>query len=103
MADQDPRIEPFARFMQQRDARIFEVQGTDGNFQSWDEIGEMGQEEYVKDAEAYIKALDVIEAQLPPQHPEFYCGKLISHSPHVWTSAASKITFECSGHRTAGN
>lgn len=56
----DPRIEPFAKFMQQRDARTYEVQGLDGNFQSWEEIGEMGREEYIKDAEAYIKALAVI-------------------------------------------
>jgi hypothetical protein len=62
MSDQnEQRVEQFARFMQARDARTFKVQDRDGNFQSWDEIGEMGREEYVKDAVAYLNAIDVID------------------------------------------
>lgn len=56
----DPRVEPFARFMQARDARTFDVQDTNGDFQTWDGIGEMGREEYLKDAAAYVAALDII-------------------------------------------
>jgi hypothetical protein len=51
----------FAKFMQQRDARVFGTQNTDGNFQSWEEIGEMGREEYLKDAAAYLAAIDTID------------------------------------------
>lgn len=61
----DPRVEPFARFMQARDARTFEVQDTNGDFQTWDGIGEMGREEYLKDAAAYVRALDIIERPVP--------------------------------------
>lgn len=59
----DPRIEKLAQFMQQRDARTYEVQDANGNFQTWDGIGELGREEYMKDAEAYVAAMDIINAK----------------------------------------
>ena len=95
----DPRIEKFAYFMQQRDARTYEVQDAQGNFQSWEGIGELGREEYMKDAEVYIKALDVINAETSSELTEFYCGRVFSHSPHRWVSGASGIEFKCTGKK----
>lgn len=99
----DPRIEKLAQFMQQRDARIFEVQDRHGNFQSWEGIGEMGREEYMKDAEAYVKAMDIINANTPKTEQveltEYYCGRLLSHSNHRWISGASGYEFQCPGDK----
>lgn len=79
-AKDDERLNRFARFMQARDARIFEVQGTDGNFQKWEDIGEMGQEEYVKDAGAYLAAVDTIDRVLAAEENAWIDDELSGQS-----------------------
>lgn len=60
----DRRVFELARFMQARDAREYGSVIEGVIHPTWDEASDLGRDEYVKDAKAFLDAVDVIDRLL---------------------------------------